>query len=98
MISNCMIMNCEGDCWISSIVLHRVFLFIFLQYCYKLIQLFRITCFIAGQYNTDCYGAVECAPLTLTKHAIKKEEREIYSIVWKGRKIKPEKANGDYFY
>ena len=21
--------------------------------CYKLIQLFRVTCFIAGQYNTD---------------------------------------------
>ena len=25
-------------------------------YCYKLIQLFRVTCFIAGQYNTKYYG------------------------------------------
>ena len=24
--------------------------------CYEVIQLFRVTCFIAGQYNTDCYG------------------------------------------
>ena len=24
--------------------------------CYKLIQLFRVTCFFAGQYNTGYYG------------------------------------------
>ena len=24
--------------------------------CYKVIQLFSVTCFIASQYNTDCYG------------------------------------------
>ena len=24
--------------------------------CYKLIQLFRVTCFIAGKYNTEYYG------------------------------------------
>ena len=29
---------------------------LYLYYCYKLIQLFRVTCFIAGQYNTGYYG------------------------------------------
>ena len=24
--------------------------------CYKLIQMFRVTCFITGQYNTGYYG------------------------------------------
>ena len=28
------------------------------QYCYKLIQGFRVTCFIAGQYNTDVLGHI----------------------------------------
>ena len=32
----------------------------------------------------------ECALLILTETAIKKEPREIYSIVRKGHKIKPE--------
>ena len=32
----------------------------------------------------------ECAPLILTEHAIKKDLKEIYSIVQKGHKIKPE--------
>ena len=32
----------------------------------------------------------ECVPLILTKHAIKKDSKETYSIVRKGHKIKPE--------
>ena len=28
------------------------------SYCYKLVQGFRVTCLLAGQYNTNVYGTI----------------------------------------
>ena len=30
----------------------------FLQYCYKSVQRFRVTCLFAGQYDTREYGTI----------------------------------------
>ena len=64
---NCQITSFDVHHWAggekNTVVfsLRFVDLFFLLQFCYKLIQLFRVTCFIAGQYNTGlqvlyCYA------------------------------------------
>ena len=35
-----------------------IFILIFWTHCYKLVQGFRVICFITGQYNTKGYGTI----------------------------------------
>ena len=56
MLNSNIFMYCVFLSFIHFSTLAASIYFYFLSFCYKLIQLFRVTRFIAGQYNTEYYG------------------------------------------